>query len=219
MGRGQVYKVMNMRHIITEEYIKSDVYKHIMEKYMTDDCNPFLQEENTENWNYRSAQLKALGAWKWFSTYRHKDLISTFVFSDKKGIDFGGYNGPIWGNSEVVDIYPEFMHRKIQHIPDKSLQYIFTSHCLEHIASLDWTLKELYRVLQYFGAFIIIVPSWNCERWQANKGSSGHVWTFTLNDDEFTRIDKKIEEAGFKILQAEYTWDNGIFILAAKGED
>lgn len=214
--REKIYKSFDMKYIITKEYIESEVYKNTMEKYIDEDCNLFRQEENADNWIYRSSKLLGLGCWKWLSTYRHKTIISSFVFSDGKGIDFGGHNGPIWGNTEIIDIFPPKMYRKIEHIKDGELDYIFTSHTLEHIKDLDYTLRELYRVLKEGGYMIVIVPAWNCERWRADQNRSGHVWTFDLGIHGYTNIEKKIKKSGFIINEAEYTYDNSIYILAVK---
>ena len=224
-----------MKYIITEEYIKSNIYQDTILCYIDDECNPFYQEENVENWNFRVSQLKGLGAWRWLSSYRHKDIISEFIFSDMEGIDFGGNSGPIWGNTEIIDIEPKYKYRKIEDIYEMELDYIFTSHTLEHVPDLYKILKELYRILKRNGTMIIIVPAWNCERWRAGYPNNTHKWTFSLDNSNYidsideqnnhikimvryTNIVNELGTAGFVIKQAEYTYDNSIFILATKGE-
>ena len=98
---------LNMKEILSREYLNSDIYSSLMMKYVTEDNNLFRQEENVENWVWRLSNFKTLGAWRWLATFRHKELIMDYIFSDKFGIDFGGHNGPIWGNTEIIDIEPK----------------------------------------------------------------------------------------------------------------
>lgn len=208
-----------MKHIITKEYIYSYVYDNTMLKYVNSSCNLFNQHENVKNFDYRMSKLRGLGAWRWLSTFRHRYLIADFVFSKQQGIDFGGHHAPIYGNTEIIDIYPEHFYRKIRYISDEELDYIFTSHTLEHVKELPYTLREFTRILKPAGYLICIVPSWNCERWRAG-GPNTHLYTFGLeNDSEWINIEKLISNAGFNVLKAEYTYDNSIIILATKCVD
>ena len=211
----KMFKKQNMKHIITRSYIDSIAYTEAMFKYVDNTCDPYYQERNVKNFNYRVAHLKGLGAWRWLSTYRHRNIIGDFIFSDKKGIDFGGNQAPIWGNTEIIDINPPHMYRKLNHTFTEELDYVFTSHTLEHIDDIHHTLCELFRILKRGGYIIVIVPSWTCKRWQAGQPGNTHKWTFSL-DNSFVNIEIGVHVAGFKILQAEYTWDNSIFVLATK---
>lgn len=209
-------RIANMRYIITEDYIKSHVYKKTIMKHTDEYSDFYHQEKNQKNFNYRHANLQGLGAWKWLCTFKHKNIIAKYVFSHLKGIDFGGASAPIWGNTEIIDIYPPKMYRQLHQIKDEELDYIFTSHTLEHIENLDNTLFHFNRVLKKDGILIVFVPCFTCERWRAGSGLTSHVHTFDMGDFGYTDIKSIIEEHDFEILEAEYTWDNSIFILGVK---
>lgn len=201
---------------ITEEFLKSKEYEHYMESYLTDDIDRFnlgpdLSDKGSFGW--RHIHLAYIYVWKWLCTYQYRDLIMDLVFSDKVGIDFGGAWGPVGGNAKIVDIVPEF--DLIDDIPDNSLDYIFTSHTLEHVSNLDKILIKLRNKLKKDGIMVAIVPCYRCVRWRRGNINT-HLWTFSLEDDKFTRIDKKIEGAGFKIKKAEYCWESSIFVLSEK---
>lgn len=207
-----------MKDIITKEYVKSDVYKNTLFKYFDERAhNPFLQEENVINFNYRVYKLRALGAWRWLSTYRHRDIICDYVFSTKKkGIDFGGHHAPIYGESEIIDIFPPNMYRKLEDIEDRELDYIYTSHTLEHTEDVDYIIGEFFRILKPNGVVLCIVPAFNCERWRKGDDRNTHCYTFSVSGRKYTRLDKKFQKARFILIASEYTYDNSIWILATK---
>ena len=98
---------MTLRKIIVKNYILSPIYEETVLKHLTkgEDRNN-LAEKWSRNFVYRTGELKELGAWRWLSNFQFRHLIANFVFSDKKGIDFGGLYGPIYGNTIIVDPHP-----------------------------------------------------------------------------------------------------------------
>lgn len=210
---------------ITKEYLTSAEYDELMHTFLTDDVDIWYLGQDLDmfkSYGFRHLNVLHVYAWRWLSTYQHRYEIMEYVFSDKVGIDFGGANGTIGGNTRIIDIQPGF--DKIEDIEDGSLDYIYTSHTLEHIVDLDDKLKVLLGKLKKGGVLLAILPSHRCERWKAPKDRTpdeiivdvDHKWTFSLEDGVYTRIDKKIEKAGFKILTAEYAWESAIWIVAEK---
>lgn len=80
-----------------------------------------------------------------------------------KGIDVGyrGYHlniDPVVKNAIGVDTdYPGYDGENLP-FPDESLDFVHSSHCLEHIENYVKALQEWYRVLQVGGYMIITVP-------------------------------------------------------------
>jgi len=188
-----------------------------MLKYITPDCNLYHQKDNVKNFDYRNAKLYPLGAWRWLAVYQYRHVIASYVFSNKKGIDFGGYGAPIWGNTEIVDIEPPNRWRQLKDIGDEELDYIFTSHTLEHIKNLEETLQEFCRILKSDGIIIGILPSYMCERWRAGDERNDHVWTFSIGK-EFTNI-RNILIKYFDVESCRYAYDDSIFFLARKSKN
>lgn len=201
---------------LTKEYLTSPEYEELMETYLDDSIDRFKLDANLRtsgSFGFRHTQCVNFYVWKWLCTYQYRYLIMDLVFSDKVGIDFGGAWGPVGGNTTIVDILEGYTH--IDDIKVNSLDYIFTSHTLEHVPNLDETLKKLRSKLKRDGIMIAIVPCYTCERWRAGNYNT-HLWTFSLEDNGYTRIDKKIKKAGFKIKRVEYCWENSIFIECEK---
>ena len=161
------------------------------------------------------SENKHLCAWRWLSLLQYRNLIAEYIFSDRKGIDFGGWRGPVQGNSIIVDIYPPGKFRQIGSFDDGELDYVFSSHTLEHLYQLKYEVSEINRVLRVGGKIIIIVPAYTCIRWR-KMNTHGHLRSFALEGDKWTRLDKLFIEAGFKILLARYCWDNSIFLFGEK---
>ena len=92
------------------------------------------------------------------------------------GIDFGAGRWPLAG-AEPIDLDTSL---QIRHVRSGSQDYVFISHCLEHIHDWRGTLAEFRRVLRPGGVLFLYLPHesmalWNAEgRWGR---SAGHVWT------------------------------------------
>ena len=110
---------------------------------------------------------------------------------------------------------------------DYDIDFIFSSHTLEHIPNLEEILQEMYDNLVDDGILALNLPAYSCKRWIAKTGhwmgGTPHVHTFKLSktkvDEDITNlldIDSLLEKFGFKISLAEYTGDNSIIIFAEK---
>lgn len=201
---------------VTEKYLRSKEYEELMETFLDDTSDRFNLGEDLDigkSYGFRHNNMQMIYCWKWLCIYQYRELFMEYVFSDKIGIDFGGDNGPVGGNTKIVDIRGG--HATIDDIEENSLDYIFTSHCLEHIPNLDETLIKLRSKLKDDGIMLGVVPCYKCVRWR-HAWFNDHRWTFSLEDDEWTRFDKKILKAGFKIKKMEYCWENAIFMLCEK---
>jgi len=79
-----------------------------------------------------------------------------------KKINLGGgskWSEEGWHNLEISTGY-DLEKELLKDIPDKSIEIIYTSHCLEHLSwpSVDAILKSCYRVLKPGGLMRIVLP-------------------------------------------------------------
>jgi len=113
-----------------------------------------------------------------------------------KGIDHGCGYWPLPG-SIPVDIQGHGAENKLVNIPDKSLDYVFSSHFLEHVE--DWIayLLKWNSVLKPQGKLFLYLPHPDCELWHrgAPMIGEGHRW---IPKPEI--VIRAMEETGFKLL-------------------
>lgn len=234
---------------ITPEYLLSDKYVDIMLKGSNQTYEEFINflydaEPKTNNYNFRHFQAaQVLGGWRWKGMFTYRETFVDLIFNKNlKGVDFGGSQRPIASHVDVVDIEDvDFYGRPVKYKSleevDYDLDFIFTSHTLEHIPELDKVLTSMYDNLTNDGVLAINVPSHTVKRWWANTGNwmggTPHVHSFKLsktNAPYYTHagtqeyesipnlidIDTLLEKKGFNIALAEYAGDNNIIIFAEK---
>jgi len=174
-----------------------------------------------------------LGGWRWKGIFTYRETFVDIIFNDNlRGIDFGGSQRPISSHIDIVDIEStDYYNRPIKYHKlsevEYPIDYIFSSHTLEHIPNLGDVLEEMYDALVEDGILALNLPSYSCKRWWANTGNwmggTPHVHTFKLKKSNIiekipnlVNIDELLEEKGFKIALAEYSGDNNIIIFAEK---
>jgi len=91
-----------------------------------------------------------------------------------KGIDVGASNWPIDGARPIENKKEENAY-KIQE-KENSLDFVFSSHCLEHLDKWQDALKEWYRVLKHEGTLVLYLPHLACEMWLP-KINKYHKWS------------------------------------------
>lgn len=98
-------------------------------------------------------------------SYHRKVITGFFVsFMHGKGLDIGfaGYiegAEPIMSHNCIgVDInYPGYDGRILPFL-DNSQDYVYSSHCLEHISDYKQAIQEWYRVVRFGGHIVTVVP-------------------------------------------------------------
>src|SRR5256885_1929786 len=101
----------------------------------------------------------------------HEEKIARWIGPGKIGVEIGAFKSPIPGLSPppfYVDCFKEFGLERVHadyyghafHLPfrDNSLDYVITSHVLEHVANPVAALAEWYRVLRPGGLIYLVVP-------------------------------------------------------------
>jgi len=218
--------------MLNREFLSSEAYGDLMTKHYNKSERGNEAELKTENFLYRHNNfLKILGCWRWMGLYENKQEIMEVIYNGE-GIDFGGAAGPVVKEATVVDFSTEDIFKrpvKYRSLADitKKVDFIFTSHTLEHIKDLDAIFKQMTTLIKDNGKIIIHLPAYTCTRWRngvhTNKKFNDHYWTFYLNkeDDKVSKmnlshplaIDKKVSDY-FKVEKAEYCGDNSIIIFA-----
>lgn len=94
------------------------------------------------------------------------------------GIDVGAGEWPIKGARIIEDDKSENAY-KINN-PDNSLDFVFSSHLLEHLDNWQDALREWYRVLKREGVIFLYLPHPSCEMWQENVNKF-HKWNIDFN--------------------------------------
>lgn len=101
----------------------------------------------------------------------HDEKIARWIGPGKIGVEIGAFKSPVPGLHPppfYVDCFQEFGREKVQadyhgeacRLPfrDNSLDYVVTSHVLEHVANPVGALAEWYRVLRSGGIIYLVVP-------------------------------------------------------------
>lgn len=225
------------KRVLCSSYLISSEYKNSFLKTINN-IDEFLvfnddAEQETANFIYRHHYLnKILGAWRWKPLFLHKNDLIPIIFNEEHtGIDFGGGGGPVSLDTTIIDLGErDIFNRIIQYHSlvslDFKVDYIFSSHVLEHIEDLPLIMSQFHSVLKPDGVLILIIPSYSCNRWRAglhtSKEYSDHKWTFKLSDTKLDidipnilSIDKLVEEY-FEVNIKEYSGDNCIYIFATK---
>tara|TARA_R110002110_G_scaffold295886_4_gene509948 strand:- start:4713 stop:5414 length:702 start_codon:yes stop_codon:yes gene_type:complete len=227
----------------SKEYLLSDKYvRDIMGKANVS-YEEFIKilndaESATQNYNYRhnpnvSNIATKLGAWRWKGLFTYREQIVPILFDKElKGVDFGGAARPISRHLDIVDlVLVDYYDRPVKYnslaeIKHK-LDFVFSSHALEHIQNLNNVLDDIYSSLKIGGKLILNLPNYTCNRWRANSGldmgGTPHVHTFKLSKtvtnqtiNSLKSIDTLLEDQGFEVTLAEYTGDDSIIIMAKK---
>ena len=106
------------------------------------------------------------------------------------GLDVGGAPDPLW-------LYREFFPRMtgvrvwdkedgnaqtLLSVEDESIDFVHSSHCLEHLQAPAESLKNWFRVIKPGGHLIVTVPEEDLyEQGQfPSTYNSDHKWTFTI---------------------------------------
>lgn len=135
-------------------------------------------ERRPGGWQYKG---------KYYPDYLHMGGACHAIFREAlkycrgTGIDVGAGLWPLPG-ATAVDIWRgPGAHRTVADIHDGSLDFVFSSHCLEHNDEWRNVLKEWLRKLRLGGVVFLYLPHPECGIWEVGSPfvGDGHKWTPT----------------------------------------
>jgi len=94
-----------------------------------------------------------------------------------KGIDIGAGKWPLKGARPIENNQEENAYKINE--KNESLDFIFSSHVLEHLSDWQKTLKEWHRVLKLGGFLFLYLPHPSSEMWQT-KINRFHQWNLDI---------------------------------------
>ena len=123
-----------------------------------------------------------------FRRQRNPNFVTRYFIGD--GIDIGGFPDPLTlyleffpliRNINVWDLEDgdaEFMQR----IDDETLDFVVSSHCLEHLNNPFVGINNWFRILKPGGHLVVTIPEEDLYEqgvWPSNKNLD-HKWSFTI---------------------------------------
>ncbi len=154
--------------------------------------------------------------------YLHEGNAASYILETAKrycagtGIDIGANAWPFPGAMPVDDRLGENAYR-LERFEDESLDYIFSSHCLEHLARWQDALRLWIRKLKPGGVLFLYLPHESMTLWRPGGPWVGgaHKWSPT-----WQTLIPFLEEAGMDILEYNPDRDDywSFHIAARKGE-
>jgi SAM-dependent methyltransferase len=221
---------------LTAEFLRSQAYQDLMNRYVPYDGQYGLHEAETatKSFLYRAFEAEEqLRAWRWRGVQENLDLIIDLVDDPSKlVVDLGGAASSFGLGAVIVDQLPfdadgrKVPYASLSELPRKA-DVIISSHTLEHIPDLEAELARISDSLAPGGTFLAHVPAFSCERWRVGTHSHAsfgdHVWTFGLSGTpnvpagliNYVDFDAMLARH-FTVVSAEYCGDNSIFAVARR---
>ena len=111
------------------------------------------------------------------------------------GLDIGGYNDWTLKGAIPININDPCSKLTADDLGDyRALDYIFSSHCIEHLEEPKKTLKYWYSKLTHNGILYLYCPHFDMEYWR-KENNAKHKWD--LSEGWVTQF---MNYAGFKVL-------------------
>lgn len=147
---------------------------------------------------------------------KHGNMSEAVVFlagkyCHGKGVDIGAGEWPIKGARAIENGKEENAY----HLNEKndSLDFVFSSHSLEHLGKWQDALREWHRVLGAGGTLFLYLPHPSCKMWQ-KEINKFHEW-----DIDFEDLQKFIvDDLNMTIKESSYLPDGylSFFMVAEK---
>lgn len=132
-----------------------------------------------------------------------------------KGLDIGAGKWPIQG-AIPIDNYGDQNAYDLDNFEDNSLDYIFSSHCLEHLNSWEDALSLWIKNIKTGGILFLYLPHKSMKMWSPGGpwARHNHVWIPTVEE-----ISPFLLRSGMQILDYNLDKDEywSFHIVARKG--
>ncbi len=98
-----------------------------------------------------------------------------------KGLDIGAGFWPLPGSIPIDTVRGPGLAQTIDDFPDASQDYVFSSHCLEHIEDWGAALDQWIRKLRLGGVMFLYLPHPSCKLWHRSNPfmAEVHRWVPT----------------------------------------
>jgi len=136
-------------------------------------------------------------------------------YCDGGGLDIGAGSWPLQGSTPIDTEQGSGISNKIESIPENSQDYVFSSHCLEHILEWQAALDTWISKIKPGGILFLYLPHPTCKLWHMSNPqmAEAHKW---VPDPETIR--SAIVERGLEVVARDDGPDNfySFFICARK---
>lgn len=120
-----------------------------------------------------------------------------------RGIDVGAGVWPLDGALPIENI-PEENAYKLDNFADNSLDFVFSSHCLEHLTKWQKALSLWIRKIKKGGILFLYMPHKSMQLWKPGEiYGMGHAWS-----PSWEVLIPYLEKNGMEILEYEKSRDN-----------
>ena len=127
-----------------------------------------------------------------------KNIFNNYKNTNYVILEIGCSNKRVFKNSICIDINDNNevdvvgdIYDVIKKFSNNSIDYIYSSHCLEHLKDIDLIINEFSRVLKIEGKMEIIVPHFSNPYYYSDPTHKNFfgIYTFSyfLNDNYFSR--------------------------------
>ncbi len=98
-----------------------------------------------------------------------------------QGIDIGAGYWPLPGSTPIDPEQGPGVANKLEDIPNNSQNYVFSSHCLEHILEWEKALDTWISKIKPCGILFLYLPHPSCKLWHISNPVMGaaHKWVPT----------------------------------------
>ena len=131
-----------------------------------------------------------------------------------EGADIGAGFWPFPGATPVDPARGPGKENSLDGMPPGKLDYVFSSHCLEHIDDWQAALDRWVELLRPGGRIFLYLPHPDCEIWHPGSPvvGDGHRWIPTLE-----AVASHLEKRGLRVIEADPGPDvMGSFYLCAE---
>ncbi len=107
-------------------------------------------------------------------------ILEKKVFNGK-GIDIGCGKDPVFKDVKSFDVQDGDANEITNYVKEK-FDFVFSSHCLEHMKNPFYTIKQWYQLVKDKGYLYIFVPDEDLyeKRKFPSKYNDDHKWTFSV---------------------------------------
>ena len=123
-----------------------------------------------------------------------------------KGIDIGCGPWPVRPDAQPFDQVHGDANHISRYAKPESYDYVFSSHCLEHMRDPDHALQEWWKLVRPGGSMLIVVPDEDLyeQGYWPSLFNKDHKFTFTISKQEsWSPVSRNLLEMARRLPEAE----------------